>query len=348
MCEAWKYNLETIDKMRIGRIVVFLMLTMLVSGWISVLWRPELPKNFPQPLNDKLNNGINRTAIQLGRYLFFDPILSADSSISCASCHSPLNAFAHNDHALSHGIGDSVLKRNAPALFNLAWQSSFMWDGSIHRLYAQPIVPIENKKEMGSSLNEVFLRLNRSEFYRKQLRWVYGKTKWDTDALLLVLEAFQLSLISADSKYDKVQRGEKGVVLTLQEQNGYRLYQQKCSSCHREPLFSDFSFQRNHLVGNVMGDLGRYEVTGQVGDSFRFKVPSLRNLKYTLPYMHDGRFNTLSQVIKHYSSLGQLNGVSMHLTDNEQRDLIAFLLSLTDEEFVRNKNNHFPKERISD
>ncbi len=334
--------------MRTGRIVIFSMLSMLAAGWISVRWRPELPQNFPQPLNEKLNKGLNRTVIQLGRYLFFDPILSADSSISCASCHSPLNAFAHNDHALSHGIGDSVLKRNAPALFNLAWQPSFMWDGSIHRLYAQPVVPIENKREMGSSLKEVMLRLNRSEFYRKQLRLVFGKANWDTDVLLLALEAFQLSLISADSKYDQVQRGEKGVVLTQQEQNGYQLYRQKCSSCHREPLFSDFSFQRNYLVGNVMGDLGRYEVTGLVGDSFRFKVPSLRNLKYTLPYMHDGRFNSLSSVMRHYNSLGELNGVSMHLTDNEQRDLIAFLLTLTDEEFVRNKNYHFPKERIMD
>lgn len=334
--------------MRTGRIVIFLMLSMLAAGWMSVRWRPELPKNFPQPLNDKLNTGIKRTAIQLGRYLFFDPILSADSSISCASCHSSLNAFAHNDHALSHGIGDSILKRNAPALFNLAWQSSFMWDGSIHRLYAQPIVPIENKKEMGSSLKEVLFRLNRSEFYRKQLQLVYRKANWDTDALLLALEAFQLSLISADSKYDKVQRGEVGVALSLQEQSGYRLFQQKCSSCHREPLFSDFSFQRNFLAGNVLADLGRYEVTGQRMDSFRFKVPSLRNLKYTMPYMHDGRFNTLSQVVKHYSSLGQLNGASMLLTDNEQRDLIAFLFALTDEGFVRNKNHHFPKERISD
>lgn len=160
-------------------------------------------------------------------------------------------------------------------------------------------------------------------------------------------EAFQLSLISSDSKYDKVQRGEVGVALTSQEQTGYRLFQQKCSSCHREPLFSDFSFQRNYLAGNIMADLGKFEVTGQRMDSFRFKVPSLRNLKYTMPYMHDGRFNTLSQVVKHYSSLGQLNGESMRLTDNEQRDVIAFLLTLTDEGFVRNKNYHFPKERIS-
>lgn len=328
-------------------IVILVLISILSVGWISVRWRPEIPKNFPGPLNENYNRGIDRTMMQLGRYLFFDPILSADSSISCASCHSPLNAFAHNDHALSHGIGDSVLRRNAPALYNLAWQSSFMWDGSIHRLYAQPIAPIESSKEMGSSLKAVLTRLNHSEFYRKQVRIVFRKEVWDTDMLLRALEGFQLSLISADSKYDKVKRKVRDVNFTPQEQLGYQLFIQKCNHCHKEPLFTDYSFRRNFLVSNGLNDLGRYEITKLNQDSFLFKVPSLRNLKYTLPYMHDGRFDRLSQVLNHYNSIGELNGVSTILTDNEQRDLMAFLLTLTDEGFIRNKNNHFPEERIS-
>lgn len=320
----------------------------LCVGWSAVFWKPKLPAGFPTPTTRYSTDMLKPGLVELGRTLFFDPILSADSTISCASCHSPFNAFAHSDHRLSHGIGDSVLERNAPALFNLAWQNNFMWDGAIPRLYSQPLAPIENKKEMGSSIPAVLNRLNRSPLYRKVLSTTLKKQSWDTDALLTALEAFQLTLISANSKFDKITRRERGVSFTSQEKNGYLIFKQKCNSCHTEPLFTHYGLATNKLMPSNLADLGRFRVTQNPKDSYLFKVPSLRNLSYTMPYMHDGRFNTLSQVVSHYQSQEQMAGVSMRMTDNEKRDLIAFLLTLNDEDFIRNVNHHFPLNRLRD
>ncbi len=327
---------------------VVLVIAFALVGWVSVDWMPPKTKGFPEPLQSWRANKQTMQWVRLGRYLFFDPLLSADSTISCASCHSPLNAFAHSDHTLSHGIGDSQLTRNAPGLFNLAWQPHFMWDGAVNRLYAQPLVPIENKKEMGSSLQQVLHKLNASGFYLKELQKISRKSTWDTDALLKALESFQLTLISVNSKYDQVVRGNRHVKFSEQEAHGYQLFKANCNSCHAEPLFTNYSFQTNKLPQSELLDAGRFAITRNFRDSMLFKVPSLRNLSYTLPYMHDGRFRTLSQVLKHYSTSGVLNNPNRSLNEKDQRDIIAFLLTLNDESFIRNKAFHFPMDRLAD
>jgi cytochrome c peroxidase len=288
----------------------------------------------------------------LGRILFYDPILSKDSSISCASCHSPYNAFAHTDHDLSHGIRDQIGTRNAPALFNLAWQKEFMWDGAINHLDVQALAPISHPKEMGEEISSVVRKLNDSKEYRRLFYLAYRDSMVTGEHLLKALSQFQLTLVSAQSKYDEVKQGRSS--FSNQEKNGYQLFQKHCNSCHREPLFSSYEFANNGLpVDTNLLDFGKWQVSKQSQDSFLFKIPSLRNLSYSLPYMHDGRFRRLTEVINHYT-----NGITKHptlakelqspivLNSNEKNDLIAFLLTLNDKKFVFEPKHQFPKNKI--
>ena len=287
--------------------------------------------------------------IELGRTLFYDPILSADNTISCASCHSSFNAFAHTDHDLSHGIFDSIGNRNAPALFNLAWQKAFMWDGAINHLDMQALAPISHKSEMGSNINEVIKKLNESKAYKESFLNAFQDSTISTAEILKALSQFQLTLVSANAKYDRVKMGKE--VFTEQEKNGYQLFKKNCASCHSEPLFSNYNFENNGLpIDPTLNDLGRYVITENENDKAKFKVPSLRNLSFTYPYMHDGRFMTLQEVINHYTSgiehsetLSSQFNESIELSSNEKVDLISFLLTLNDKDFVFNKKHQFKK-----
>lgn len=325
---------------------------------LGVFYQCGLKKNasialdiFPPTLYNFSKNPSNEASVNLGRHLFYDPILSADNTVSCASCHSSFNAFAHTDHDLSHGINDQIGKRNAPALFNLAWQPNFMWDGAIHHLDVQALAPISHPKEMGSSIEDVIKKLNNSTKYRAMFFKAYNDSVISTERLFKSLSQFQLSLISNNSKYDSVMRHI--AQFTEQEQAGYLLFQKNCNSCHKEPLFSDYSFKNNGLpVDPTLYDWGRYFITKQALDSLLFKVPSLRNLSYSYPYMHDGRFKTLRQVVNHYTigmvkhptlSKELINGIQ--LSSNEKVDLIAFLLTLNDKKFVFDPRFSFPKEK---
>lgn len=307
----------------------------------------KFPSFFPTPLLEIENNA---DKIELGRLLFYDVRLSANNTISCASCHSPVNGFAHADHALSHGINDSILTRNAPALFNLAWQKDFMWDGAIHSLLAQPLAPISNLKEMGSNVSEVLQKLNASTFYKKKFFKAYADTNITTQLFLEALRAFQSNLISASSKYDSVRLNL--TTFSNQEKKGYQLYKKKCKHCHTEPLFTNAGFANNGLpINPQLKDVGRYNLTHLAGDSMKFKVPSLRNLTYTFPYMHDGRFKTLNEVMNHYTkgiqkskSLSPLLSDGLMLQSEQKVDLISFLLTLNDKNFLRNKSYSFPNE----
>lgn len=309
------------------------------------------PKHFPQPSYNFENNPLDTSKIQLGRLLFFDPILSKDNSISCASCHSPYNAFAHTDHDLSHGIHDSIGRRNAPALFNLAWQNSFMWDGAINHLDMQALAPITSSIEMAESLEHVIQKINNSNFYKPRIKAAYGDTILTGERLLKTFAQFQLTLVSSNSKYDQVRRKE--TQFNEQEMRGYQLFLANCNSCHQEPLFSNYSFERNYLpVDSTLNDLGKEEISSNQEDRFKFKVPSLRNLSYSYPYMHDGRFDKLSQILNHYTdSVTQLMFKErakkpIDLNSKEKIDLIAFLLTLNDKTFVFNPKHQFPKELI--
>ncbi|MEM7372999.1 MAG: cytochrome c peroxidase [Bacteroidota bacterium] len=294
-------------------------------------------------------------AVELGRALFYDPILSRDGTVSCASCHSPYNAFAHTDHDLSHGIDDQIGSRNAPPLFNLAWQEHFMWDGAINHLDMQALAPISHPGEMGETIASVVEKLTAHESYPALFAEAFGERideekQITGEGVLKALSQFQLTLVSATAKYDSVQQGL--TQFTAQEQQGYRLFQQHCSSCHAEPLFSSNGFANNGLpIDTTLNDLGRWQISQLESDKHRFKIPSLRNLSYTYPYMHDGRFRKLNQVLTHYSSgiqysqtlAPELNN-PIDLSSHDKADLIAFLLTLNDKAFVFNPTHQFPRK----
>ncbi|QBZ98625.1 cytochrome-c peroxidase [Flavobacterium sangjuense] len=309
----------------------------------------DVPKGWPKPVYDFDRNPLTEEGFQLGRYLFYDPILSKDSTISCASCHLQQTGFTHVDHKLSHGIEGKIGTRNAMILINLAWNKDFMWDGGVNNLEMQPINPITNPAEMGETLEHVIAKLQASEKYRTLFSKAFGDEKVNSQRLLKALAQFTVMLKSSNAKYDKVMRKEES--FTTQEQHGYDLFKTNCASCHKEPLFSDTKFERNGLaVDETLNDSGRMKITGKQEDYLRFKIPSLRNSYYTYPYMHDGRFKTLMEVIKHYNSLGNDKNLPaalvkpMNLSDNDRVDLIAFLYTLTDREFLFNKRFSFPRE----
>ncbi len=328
----------------------FLFLIPLLAFTIKDIYHLYIPEYFPKPVYDLKKEPLTREKVELGRSLFYDPVLSKDGTVSCASCHTSYNAFSHNDHALSHGIGDSIGKRNAPALFNLAWQKQFMWDGAVNHIEVQALAPISDKKEMAESLDNVIKKLQRKKLYRTLFYKAFSDSTVTGQHLLKALAQFQLTLVSANSRYDKVKIGKEH--FTEQEQKGYVVFKRNCNACHAEPLFSTYELANNGLPENPnLKDQGRMKVTQQAKDRFLFKIPSLRNLSYSYPYMHDGRFSRLSQVINHYTGgIEQNTAVSKELkkkiilTDNEKVDLIAFLLTLNDQEFVKNPDFQFPKE----
>ena len=331
---------------------VLLFLLLLCIAFVSVEKNTfKYPKYFPKPVYQFENNQINDLKIELGRTLFYDPILSLDNTISCASCHNPYNAFAHVDHNLSHGINDKIGNRNAPVLFNLAWHKTFMWDGAINHLDVQALAPISHPDEMGESISNVLLKLNRNQIYKQLFYQAYGDSLINTERTLKSISQFLLSLISSNSKYDSMLLGK--IQFNTQEQNGYRLFKLHCNSCHKEPLFSTFEFKNNGLtIDTSLNDYGRYRVSLMPNDSLKFKVPSLRNIEFSYPYMHDGRFKTLAQVMNHYNSIDLNNKKistelkrNLNLSSNEKVDIIAFLRTLTDKKFLFDSKHTYPKNK---
>ncbi|MFT4667296.1 MAG: cytochrome c peroxidase [Polaribacter sp.] len=332
--------------------LLFLIAFCSSAFYVSSLEEALLPEHFPEPVYAFAKNPISRKKVQVGRALFYDPILSKDNSISCASCHSPYNAFAHTDHDLSHGINDQIGTRNAPALFNLAWQQFFMWDGAINHLDMQALAPISHPKEMNETLERVVGKLQASPIYPKLFYEAFKDSVITGEQLLKSLSQFQLTLVSASAKYDKVKTGE--AQFSEQETKGYALFKEHCNSCHMEPLFYNNRFANNGLaIDSTLNDFGKGVLSGISTDSLRFKIPTLRNLSFTYPYMHDGRFRKLSQVLRHYTEGINNNSNTKHdidkaivLTSNEKTDLIAFLLTLDDKEFVFDQKHQFPRELL--
>jgi cytochrome c peroxidase len=328
----------------------------LFLGWIQYISKQDLfvkPKNWPDPIYHFNRNQLTKEKILLGRVLFYDPILSNDSTISCNSCHSPFNAFTHVDHALSHGIHDSIGTRNSPALMNLAWQNTFMWDGAINNLDMQSLAPISHPAEMASHINDVVKKLNRSKLYKKLFDDAYQDSIATGEKTLKAIAQFMLTIVSANSKYDKVMN--KKAEFTVQEQNGYQIFKKNCASCHTEPLFTNGTFANNGIgTDTVLNDIGRMKVTQRKEDAYKFKVPTLRNIEFSYPYMHDGRFKKLGEVLNHYSNgikqsetlSGKLKS-GITLSANEKVDLMAFLLTLSDKQFLFDSNFAYPMEFLS-
>ena len=301
----------------------------------------QYPAHWPRPAYDFSKNPLTRQGIELGRRLFYDPALSRDSTISCANCHLSFTAFTHVDHALSHGIEDRVGTRNSLALINLAWSRYFMWDGAVHHLDMQALAPIAHPAEMDHSIENVVKKLRAKPPYPALFRAAFGDSLVTGERLLKALTQFELTLISANSKYDRMISGQD--TFNRQEASGYRLFQKNCASCHAEPLFTNLGFEKNGLLlDTTLNDLGRMRVTQNPVDSLRFKVPTLRNIEFSYPYMHDGRFKKLREVINHYTTTTALER-KIELSATEKVDLVAFLLTLTDREFLFNPAFGFPK-----
>ncbi|MFC6226012.1 cytochrome-c peroxidase [Hymenobacter artigasi] len=302
------------------------------------------PLGWPAPVYRFANNPGTAAGRELGRMLFYEPALSRDSSISCASCHAPAMAFTHADHRVSHGMAGRLGSRNAPGLFNLAWNTSFHWDGGVNHLETQAVNPLTHPNEMDASLPQLLVRLNASPAYRARFYRAFADSVVTTPRLLKALAQFTVSLESSNSKYDKYVRHEPGGEFTDQELSGLTLFRANCASCHREPLFTNNGFANNGLpVDSLYNDLGRAAITGRPADRYQFRVPTLRNIELTSPYMHDGRFQRLREVLRHYTT-GIQPGPTLApelqqpllLSPNQQKDILAFLLTLTDRDFVNN------------
>jgi cytochrome c peroxidase len=335
------------------RTVIVILIAFITCAFMGVrMMELDYPSHFPEPVYNFSENELTKEKVDLGRMLFYDPILSKDQSISCADCHSPYNAFAHTDHDLSHGINDSIGTRNAPALFNLAWQNTFMWDGAIHNLDMQALAPLSHPAEMDEDIANVIRKLNGSPSYVQAFYSAWGDSNVSGTNFLKSIAQFQLSLVSAAAKYDAVQ--SKNESFTKQEAAGYALFKNHCNSCHAEPLFSTYGYANNGLVLDTsLNDLGRYEITKKDEDRLKFKIPSLRNLSYTYPYMHDGRYDKLHEVLSHYSHLQAGDSPesalakALPLSSKDKTDIIAFLLTLNDKAFVFDPKNKYPHELLS-
>jgi cytochrome c peroxidase len=339
-------------KNKLKFILSLFVFTLLVAAYIpNELERVSIsyPTSWPDPVYDFNKNPLSKEGVQLGRKLFYDPILSKDNSISCSNCHLSFTAFTHVDHPLSHGIHDSIGTRNSPALMNLAWGKSFMWDGAVNHLDMQALAPISHPAEMGEDIANVVDKIQHSKVYPLLFQKVFNDSIITGEHLLKAIAQFQLTLVSANSKYDKVMA--KAAQFTEQEERGYQLFKINCESCHQEPLFTSGDFANNGLtVDSTLMDFGRMIITKNPQDSLLFKIPTLRNIEFSHPYMHDGRFRNLSQVLNHYtkgihksSTLAPALQNGVHLNENEKVDIIAFLLTLSDKAFVLNPDFTFPR-----
>ena len=301
----------------------------------------EIPEGFPPPVNTFQNNPLSKEGFELGRKLFYDGRLAIDNEHSCSSCHQQLAAFGTYEHDLSHGVFDSHTIRNAPVLFNLAWSSSFHWDGEFNSLKDEAAQPINGHIEMGESFEGVINKIKDDKNYQEMFKKVFRYPFIRPEYILKALEQFTGYMVSANSKYD---RNKKGTVsFTVQEESGYQLFKANCATCHPEPLFTDHSFRNIGLpVDNFLKDYGRLRISGKKEDSLKFKVPTLRNTYISPNYMHDGRFNTLLQCLNHYRNNVQqsttidpllTNGIS--LTNTEVTNITVFLRTLTDSTFLK-------------
>ena len=257
--------------------------------------------------------------------------------------------FTHVDHNVSHGIEGRKGTRNSPALINLAWNNSFHWDGGVNHLEVQMINPIQHPAEMDNTLENVMGYLNASTNYQEMFYQAFGDSAATSKTMLKAFAQFTASLVSSNSKYDQYIR-EK-ITFTAQEKRGLRLFKKHCNACHTAPLFNSNRYGSNGLpVDTAYNDVGRYSITSNPNDSLLFRVPTLRNIAHTYPYMHDGRFKKLKEVIDHYVNgidtkdqyLSQELRKKIDLDEKEQKDMIAFLLTLTDKEFLYNKRFSFP------
>ncbi len=288
------------------------------------------------------NNLTTTQKITLGKRLFFDQNLSSNQQVSCATCHLPERAFTDGTRFSPLGVTKKNQTRNAPPLFNLSYHDSFFWDGGKTTLENQSFGPLRNVHEMNADIDSVITYLNKSKQYLKLFKNAFSALP-SKATLAKALASYERSLISFNAKYDQVQQGFDH--FNAQEKKGFILFKKNCQACHKPPLFTDLSFHNNGLdstFGREFDDHknGRYRITSNESDIGKYKTPSLRNLKYTSPYMHDGRFSNLTQVLHNYSSptisqtIDSTVSHGIKFSSIEKVQLLAFLETLNDENFV--------------
>ncbi len=315
---------------------------------------PELPADNPLTVQGVL----------LGRMLFYETMLSKDGSQSCATCHQQGDGFS-DPNRFSLGVEGLPGKRQAMPVFNMAWHTNaFFWDGRAPLLRDQALMPIQDPLEMNETLDNVVAKLSDSKEYRDQFKRAFDSEEITAPKMALAMEQFMLSIVSHQSKYDKYLAGE--VQLTDSEDRGRLLFEMEynpffpdqsgadCAHCHGGANFENDQYMNNGLDTDAdFTDMGREKVTNNPADRAKFKVPSLRNVALTAPYMHDGRFQTLEEVIDHYNSgieesstadptVINTRQTGLMLTDQDKQDLINFLKTLTDEAFLNNEDYQSP------
>lgn len=319
------------------------------------------PAHFPDPVYDFSKNPLTDEGIRLGMFLFYDGIVSRTNEIGCGTCHQQQAAFTHHGHELSHGVDDLIGTRNSLPVQNMAWSPRFFWDGGVHDLDFSPLNAIQNPVELDESVPSIIEKLKAGPRpgakmpvdYPRLFREAFGTEEITTGRMMRALSQFMLTMVSATSKYDFYLMGDQSA-LNAQEKEGMLLFEKNCSSCHGGVLLTDHSFRNNGLVPMRIDDRGHSEITGDKADRYKFKVPSLRNVGVTFPYMHDGRYHSLEEVLSHYSDsvrlfvksgseavetldplLANPENPGIPLTRNEQQAIIAFLHTLTDEIFLK-------------
>jgi cytochrome c peroxidase len=315
----------------------------------------EIPILFEQKILPPIipfSNPQTVEGVTLGKKLFFDPILSGDNSQSCSSCHNPVNSFTDNSQ-FSAGVDGVLGNRNAMPLINLAfnYDDFFAWDGSEFGLESQALEPVENPIEMHNTWEQAVQNLQATSDYPELFQRAFGNNTITKELVTKAIAQFERTLISGNSKFDRYLLGNE--TLTDQELNGFNVFMDEtkgdCFHCHgsnNNPLWTDNKFHNNGLDA-IFSDLGLGSVTGDPSDNGKFKSPTIRNLAFTAPYMHDGRFNTLDEVINHYSEglqnsptidplMKKVAEGGVQITIEEKADLKAFLLTLSDSDFINN------------
>ncbi|KAA5536514.1 c-type cytochrome [Taibaiella lutea] len=351
------------NKIKITGILALLMLTIVTINACKKdpVEEPDEPYTldigtFPTP-NLPADNPLTREGVKLGRMLFYEKKLSGTNTQSCSSCH--MQQFAFSDTAaLSIGVRGMHGKRQAMSVSNMAWNSNeFFWDGRAHLLRDQSLKPIQDALEMDETLDNVVAKLQADETYRNQFRKAFGTETITSELMSKAMEQFMLTIVSKSSKFDDYKAGK--ATLTPEEERGRFLFFTEynpgfpaqsgadCQHCHGGANFENDAFMNNGLDADAdFIDIGREGVTGLASDRARFKVPSLRNVAITAPYMHDGRFKTLEQVVGHYNlvrnsstldpSFQQQLPNGLQLSPQDRAALVAFLKTLTDKDLTTN------------
>lgn len=322
-------------------------------------YKLEYPSSFGSRFVIPENNPLTEEGVALGRMLFYEPLLSKTNTISCSSCHQQSLAFSDN-RRLSIGVSGKPTRRNSMSLANLLWVKNLFWDGRVSGLEAQAAFPLIHPDEMGQSLEISAKKLSKTRLYPSLFKEVFGTATITGEQITQALSQFERTLISADSPYDRYLEGK--YQLSATEKRGLELFMRgpapergvrgaNCAHCHGGVKLFQEVFHNNGLDSIAVQDKGRQEITGDASDNGRFRVPTLRNIALTAPYMHDGRFATLEEVLDHYNqnmfhpsnlshelrtATNTEGGKTLGLTAVEKKDLIAFLHLLTDSTFITN------------